>query len=400
MPGDGSITEITKDNYLLRWYEPDPRSHQRSLRFHGKKEDAAKELRRIQVMVEAGKCQPSAMTVNELSERFIDERILTCRARTIESYDDTLNAHILPVFGKLQLIQVSSIALKKYLIAKRDQISKNGRPFSEVSIKDMHTVLKMLFYYGIKQRCLDVNPANFKLPNGDQNAPPDLEKVQDQTAPVLTPASRQRFINAAVDDEFYVAFCIAVENGKRRGEILGIKWLDIDFHTGKIMIYKSLQRQRGQGIKAGPLKGKKNGEKKVSFIVVGPQVLDLLKQHRERQLEIQDAMGERNHDEGWVFCRADNGKPYDPKTFYKHFKKICADIGLSPSLKLHNLRDDYTTARVDRGDSIEAISADLDHESITTTMGYVHETYEQKKKAALDMERNLHFPEPPGAGQH
>jgi hypothetical protein len=55
----------------------------------------------------------------------------------------------------------------------------------------------------------------------------------------------------------------------------------------------------------------------VSFIVVGPQVLDLLKQHRERQLEIQEAMGERNHDEGWVFCRTDNGKPYDPKTFYE-----------------------------------------------------------------------------------
>jgi integrase len=78
----------------------------------------------------------------------------------------------------------------------------------------------------------------------------------------------------------------------------------------------------------------------------------------------------------------------------KHFKIICAKIGLPASLKLHNLRDDYTTARVERGDSIEAISADLDHESITTTMGYIHETYEQKRKAALDVERDLHFPEP------
>jgi len=264
-------------------------------------------------------------------------------------------------------------------------------------INDMQTVMNMVFNYAKKQKYIETNPvAGLVLPDGDPNEPPDIQAAQKQLAApvVLTNSWRQKFIEAAVEDEFYVAFCIAVENGKRRGEIWAIKWVDIDFETGAILIYKSLQRQRGQGIKPGPLKGKKNGEKKVSFIVVGPQVLDLLKQHRERQLEIQEAMGERNHDEGWVFCRADNGKPYDPKTFYKHFKRICAKIGLPASLKLHNLRDDYTTARVERGDSIEAISADLDHESITTTMGYVHETYEQKRKAALDVERDLHFPEP------
>jgi site-specific recombinase XerD len=69
-------------------------------------------------------------------------------------------------------------------------------------------------------------------------------------------------------------------------------------------------------------------------------------------------------------------------------------------LHLHNLRDDYTTARIDRGDDIKVVSEELGHESITTTKGYDRETYERKRKAALDAENELHFPEPPVAGQH
>jgi integrase len=234
----------------------------------------------------------------------------------LESYEDTLRVHVLPELGKCLIDQVSPMMCFKLLMAKKSQVSKNGRPFSKVSINDMQTVMNMVFNYAKKQKYVETNPvADLVLPDGDPNEPPDLQAIRTRLAKpaVLTHTWRQKFIEAAAADEFYVAFCIAIENGKRRGEIWAIKWVDIDFATGVILIYKSLQRQRGQGIKPGPLKGKKNGEKKVSFIVVGPQILELLKKHRERQLANKAAMGERYSDDGWVFCHPDSGMPYDPK---------------------------------------------------------------------------------------
>jgi site-specific recombinase XerD len=121
--------------------------------------------------------------------------------------------------------------------------------------------------------------------------------------------------------------------------------------------------------------------------------------HREQQQGIKDSLGAVYHDEDWAFCRHD-GKMWDPKTFTAHVKKLYAEIGLPESLTLHNLRDDYTTARIDRGASIEEVSEDLDHESVAKTRGYDHETVERKNKAALEIENGLNFPAPPLSGQY
>ena len=242
--------------------------------------------------------------------------------------------------------------------------------------------MNALFNFARRKKYIETNPvADISLPDGDPNAPPDIKQIQeDLMVPVLTAVQRQKLVVAAVGDDFYVAICLAIVTGKRRGEILGIKWADIDFKTGQILIYKSVQRQRGKGIVPGPIKGKHHGQKKVSFVVVGPRMLELLRQHRERQQRIKDALVAAYHDEDWVFCRYD-GKMWDPKTFTAHVKKLYAAIGLPESLTLHNLRDDYTTARIDRGASIEEVSADLDHESIVTTQGYDHEDSREKEES-------------------
>jgi integrase len=319
--GQGTIDELGPNYFRLRWREPDPldlsKTRPGSHRFHGTRTEAERELGRIQAMADAGKYRPRSMTLQDLSEEFLaDRQAKGRRFRTLESYEDTLRVHVLPELGKCLIDQVSPMMCFKLLMAKKSQVSKNGRPFSKVSINDMQTVMNMVFNYAKKQKYVETNPvADLVLPDGDPNEPPDLQAIRTRLAKpaVLTHTWRQKFIEAAAADEFYVAFCIAIENGKRRGEIWAIKWVDIDFATGVILIYKSLQRQRGQGIKPGPLKGKKNGEKKVSFIVVGPQILELLKKHRERQLANKAAMGERYSDDGWVFCHPDSGMPYDPK---------------------------------------------------------------------------------------
>jgi site-specific recombinase XerD len=95
---------------------------------------------------------------------------------------------------------------------------------------------------------------------------------------------------------------------------------------------------------------------------------------------------------------------WDPKTFSNHvkdlFPKIGLPKGLAEKMTLHNLRDDYVTDRFSRGDDIGNIRFDVDHETILTTLGYTHETIEEKKKAASEREKGLTFLPLWCAGQH
>ncbi len=406
--GEGSVDVIVANQlYLLRWREPDSenpsKTHRRSKRFHGTETEAYREQRHLQSMADTGKCQPISMTLQQLADEFLADRELAGRRlRSLEFHDDNIRVQIVPGLGaKSRIDQITSAMCWKLLMSLRLKNSRYGRPYSKNSIDAFRRTMNALFNFTRRKKYIETNPvADIRLPDGDPNAPPDIKQIQeDLMVPVLTAAQRQKLVIVAAGDEFYVAICLAIVTGKRRGEILGIKWADIDFETGKILIYKSVQRQRGKGIVPGPIKGKHHGQKKVSFVVVGPQMLELLKQHHERQQRIKDALDAAYSDEDWVFCRHD-GKMWDPKTFTAHVKKLYAEIGLPENLTLHNLRDDYTTARIDRGDSIEEVSEDLDHESVATTRGYDHETVERKKKAALEIENGLHFPAPPITGQY
>jgi integrase len=407
------VLEITPNYFRLRWREPDPANPGKTQRriefFHGTRKEAIDERIRLQGLALGGKSKPRRKTLQDLADEFMANRKKKGRrSRTLEFHDDNLRVRIIPGLGATSLIdRITPEMCEELLKSLRAANSKYGRPYSKESLGAFLRTMNAMFNYAKKEKYIEANPAaDIRVPDldDDPSKPPDITQIQNKiVAPVLTPVQRQQLILVAVDDEFYVAICLAIATGKRRGEILGIKWTDIDWKTGIILIYKSVQRIRGQGIKAGPLKGKRNGEKLVSFVVVGPEMLELLRQHREQQQRVKDALGKAYHDEGWVFPRHD-GKMWGPKTFSNHVKKLYAKLGLpeilAEKLTLHNLRNDYTTARFDRGDDIKDIQFDLDHENVITTWGYNHDTVERKKKAALENESELRFPPLWCAGQH
>jgi integrase len=413
-PGEGSITEIVKGkHYLLRWYEIDPFSgvpHQHSKHFYGKKRQAQEELQHILAAVADGKkeSQGSRMTLAELADDYLQWVRKRCKKRTCYSYSDTLNKHVLPTLGQVPIGKLTPKQIGDLLDAKEKepQPSKKKNPnpddpvkyYSPRTIEYIQVVIRAMFSYAIEFNYIDENPADkdFAINLIDPDDPDELEGDDEDDVPIWTREQFNKFHEVARNDYFYPAHCICATNGKRRGEVLGLKREDVNLETGNVHSKRALQRFPGEGVKPCSLKGMRKGKKKRKMnnsFVLGPKVLQLVKIHLEKQDLIKESMGDRYKDEGWLFCRPD-GKPYDPKTCTKHFEKNCDDAGL-PHTTLHQLRHIFTTYMADFYDILERIGKEyLIHTNGQVTQRYDHPTYDRKKKAALIME-GVVFPESP-----
>lgn len=127
----------------------------------------------------------------------------------------------------------------------------------------------------------------------------------------------QLFLNACLDPkedpQNHPLFYTAIFSGMRRGELLGLKWGDIDWATKKIHVRKSLYRDKLQEPKSEYSKRK---------IDMGPRLIEVLKAHRKRRIETLLKMGRQLTDDDFIFCQPD-GKPLDGDNLYhRDFKRI------------------------------------------------------------------------------
>ena len=276
--GDGSITEIVKgEHYLQRWFETDPvtgKKRQRSHHFYGTERQANDELKRILVAVADGKKQPGSnrMTLAELAEEYLAYVEKANKKRTYYSYSDTLRKHVLPTMGQIPVNRITPKQVRDLLAVKEQepQPSKKKNPvksdpvkfYSGRTIEYIQVVLHAMFEYAIDLKYVAENPADLKKSFAvnlvDPDDPDELDGDDDEDdVPIWTREQFLSFHEYARDDYFYPAYCIAATQGKRRGEVLGIKWPRVDLDTGKIFIKMAVQRFPHEGIQPCSLKDRR-----------------------------------------------------------------------------------------------------------------------------------------------
>ena len=198
---------------------------------------------------------------------------------------------------------------------KEPQPSKKKNPsrddpvkfYSGRTIEYIQVVLHAMFEYAIDLKYVAENPADLKKSFAvnlvDPDDPDELDGDDDEDdVPIWTREQFLSFHEHARDDYFYPAYCIAATQGKRRGEVLGIKWPRVDLDTGKIFIKMAVQRFPHEGIQPCSLKDRrkkkgKNG-RKAKFIVLGRKCWPCYggtgkQQHRSKR--------------PWVICYRDEG---------------------------------------------------------------------------------------------
>jgi integrase len=268
------------------------------------------------------------------------------RVSSYVKYKKLIVGYIIPALGNLQLQKLTPQHVQSFYTKKL----KEG-----LSAKTVHSI------HGVLHNALD-NAVRWRLvPKNvtDLVTPPRLEKHEVQS---LTLEQARTLLAAARGHRLDMLLTLALTTGMRRGELLALRWSDIDLESGMLQVRRTVDFIARYGYVEGEPKTARSRRK----IVLPAFVVAMLKQHRKNQLEQRLKVGDDWQDRDLVICGLE-GNYLNPRYLLKLFDKLLAEAGLS-HMRFHDLRHSVVTLLLGMGVDPRTIQEFVGHEDITTTM--------------------------------
>lgn len=170
-----------------------------------------------------------------------------------------------------------------------------------------------------------------------------------------------KFLSVAREHRLFPAFLLEWGTGIRCGELLGLKWEDVDLNKGYISIRRSLIMLKG-----GLGFSEPKTEKSRRTIPLPVEVVKELKSWKTKQAEEKLFLGPAYQDNGLVICEVD-GTPLAPRNFTRLFEKLLKEAEL-PKIRFHDLRHTHATMLLVLGEHPKVVQERLGHSTITMTL--------------------------------
>jgi integrase len=211
--------------------------------------------------------------------------------------------------------------------------------------------------------------------------PPQVRR--EETRP-LTPEQVRTLFGAAKGDRLEALYVLAVTTGLRQGELLGLKWDDVDMEAGTLQVRRTLTTAKGGPVLSAP---KTKGSRRT--VKLSQTALEALTSHLERQLEEIDRVGSLWRENGLIFA-SEVGEPLDRRDLTTHrFKPLLRRAGL-PQIRFHDLRHTCATLLLSKNVNPKVVSEILGHATIAITLDtYSHVLPTMQESAAKAMEEAL-----------
>lgn len=239
------------------------------------------------------------------------------REKTYIQYTDINRRYINPRFGETPLQNLRPLDIETYLT----ELQKNGLGARTCQI--IYAVLHVALHVAVKKGLIGRNPMDaVEKPKNQQPAP---KKVLNQE-------QVQQFLIAAEGERLEMLYYLAVVTGMREGELLGLKWSDLDWRKGYLKVSRQVQRVPRKGL-VFSLPKTNSG---LRTIAVGKGTIDRLKQHQNRQ-ELEKAVAGKRWVENDLIFPSSIGTPMDPRNMLEAFKKVLENAGLA-DMRFHDLR--------------------------------------------------------------
>ncbi|PWJ47608.1 integrase [Quadrisphaera granulorum] len=372
--GSGSVVARQRAHdtvYDVFWtyYDDDGVRRRGSARGFATAKEAEKHRRSVTATVDSGRYVPPAqMTVGQYLAEWIEGQRL--KPATISGYRRKIRLHIEPHLGRLPLDQLRPLQLNKLYRHLEARGRANGGPLSMSTVREVHNILSSALTDAVKAGLLADSPTRRADPPTEREC-----KARRPEMTVWTASQLRRFLKANRGDHYYSIWHVLAATGLRRGEVLGLKWSDIDLEHGVMSVRRSLgyaDTPIGQPkqLVFGPVKN--HGS---HVIHIDPETVRVLREHRAAQDADRAALGERWVDQDLVFARgtlwlragACAGSPLDPERISMSFKVALtrADV---PPLRLHDLRHTWATLALGADVHPKIVQERLNHSSISITL--------------------------------
>lgn len=357
---------------------PDGRRRQKwhKLTATGKRE-AQKELAKLLADLARGTyIEPGKLTVGEYLEKWLaDYARVNVSAKTLERYEGIVRQHLIPNLGSYPISKLQPLHIQEYYSRALRGGRLDGRPgtLSPTTVLHHHRVLREALAQAVRWQIIPRNPA-------DAVEPPRPAKKEMQ---VLTAEQIVRVLEAARGTYLYIPILLATATGMRRGEILALRWQDVDLAAGTISVVRSLEQT-----KAG-LSFKEPKTARSRRVVVLPTfAVEALRKHRIRQVEQRLQVGPAWQDHGLVCCRED-GTPIRPDSITVLYKAVLRRAGV-PRVRFHDLRHSHATLLLGQGVHPKVVSERLGHSQIAVTMDlYSHVSLPMQQEAVQKLDNLL-----------
>ncbi len=288
------------------------------------------------------------------------------RPKTYRSYEQLVRHHIIPGLGRHQLAKLSPQHVQTFLNAKlADGLSPR-------TVQYLRSLLGQALGQALKWALVSRNVATLV----------DPPKVEAYESKFLSPEESRRLLLAVRGDRLETIYSVALALGLRQGEILGLRWEDVDFALGVIRVRKQLQRLGGR-LQLVDLKTRKS----MRTLHLPDLVLEQLQAHRIRQADEQVRRGA-----SWKGCEwnlvftSTVGTPLEARNLVRHIKGLLTKAGLA-DMRFHDLRHSCGTLLIAQGVPAKVVQETLGHSQISLTLNtYVHILPEVQRQAATAMD--------------
>jgi integrase len=370
--GEGSIYQRKSDGRWVGQFKDDAASGSGIRYVYAKtQQEALKKLKEEMARAEAGLIgEAGRTTLAEYLDWWMENVVRDEVAhRTYHNYLSQVRNHIVPRLGKKKL---KALKLED---AEGLYRSMAASGLSPATIRYVHAVLRRALNRAFVRGLVPRNVADgASLPRADQ-----------KETEAFTPEEVRRFLQAAKHDRLEALYVLAITCGLRQGELLGLRWDDVDLEAGRLTVRRQVQRSRdGSGMISGPTKNKKS-----RTIRLGRVAVEALKAHRDAQAEdVASAKGLWG-DPNLVFAST-IGTPLDPSNLVgRSFKPLLGRAGL-PSIRFHDLRHACATLLFFEGVPVKVVQEVLGHSSVSVTMDvYSHILPDMQERAAAAMDELL-----------
>ena len=346
--GEGSITQRKDGRWEARYTAHTASAPKRRVIYGKTRKAVADKLARALADCASGLVfDDGSMKVGEYLDRWLEDSDRgSVRASTYERHREIVRLHIRPELGRVKLSRLTPAHVQGHY---RDKLDSG---LSAATVQKIHTVLHKALTQALKWNMVPRNVAD--AVEAPRPTPKEMRP--------LSPEEGRRLLEASRGDGLEALYVLAVHTGMRQGELLALKWEDVDLSEGVVRVRRTLARSGGRVSLGEP----KTRRSRRPVHLTGAAV-EALRSHLERQLEDMERLGDLYRDHGPVFTSV-VGTLINPTNLRRRSFALLLQRAELPQIRFHDLRHTCATLLLTRNVHPKYVQELLGHATVAITL--------------------------------